>query len=193
MVNSGMFLRKNRPQSIQEAVWWEERCVRRQGGYDLNMSNIPQSLRWLPKGVVYKFDASTGNAQVVKTCKVITEAKSGATTLEVAPNHLLNVGDKLGEISITAISHMTDRDTLTVSALTEDIKANTVLSDLKDTDVVLGFGYETLDLLERENTYQSVSPTLRVEEVYEETLPYFINDEIKDAINKYGYARFRIG
>ena len=193
MVNSGMFLRRTKPQKIQEALWWEERCVRRQSGYDLDMSNIPQSLRWLPKGTVYKFDASTVKAQVVKTCKVITDAKSGATSLDVAQNHLLNVGDKLGEISITAISHGTDRDTLTVSALAENIKTNTVLSDLKDTDVVLGFGYETLDLLERENAYQSVTPTLRVEEVYEETLPYFINDEIKDAINKYGYARFRIG
>lgn len=193
MVNSGMFMRKSRPQSIQEAVWWEESCVRRQGGYDLDTSNLPQSLRWLPKGVVYKFDATTGRAQVVKTCKVIAEAKSGATSLEVAENHLLNVGDKLGDgITITAITHGADKDTLTVSELAEDIKANTVLSDYKDTDVVLGFGYETLDVLYRDS-FQSVTPTLRVEEVYEETLPYFINDEIKDAINKYGYARFRIG
>lgn len=193
MTNSGMFMRTNKPQRIQEAVWWEERCVRRQGGYDLDMSNLPQSLRWLAKGTVYKFDATTGNAKVVKTCKVVTEAKNGATSLEVATNHLLNVGDKLGEnITITGITHGADKDTLTVSELAETIKKDTVLSDLKDTDVVLGFGYETLDVLYRD-TYQSVSPTLRVEEVYEETLPYFINDKIKDAINKYGYARFRIG
>lgn len=192
MPNQGMFMRSNRPQSIQEASWWEERCVRRQGGYDLDMSNLPQDLRWLPKGVVYKFDASTGRAQVVKSCKVIAEAKSGATSLEVAANHLLNVGDKLGEnITITAITHGTDKDTLTVSGLAETIKANTVLTDLKATDVVLGFGYETLDVLYRDSN-QTVTPTLRVEEVEEATLPYFINDEIKDAINKYGYARFRI-
>lgn len=191
-----MFMRRNRPQSIQEASWWEERCVRRQGGYDLDMSNLPQDVRWLPKGTVYKFDASTGGAKVVKTCKVITEVAGGETKLEVAPNHLLNVGDVLGytlanTITIASITHGTGKDTLTVSSPLDAIKANTVLTDLKATDVVLGFGYETLDVLYRDSN-QTVTPTLRVEEVEEATLPYFINDEIKDAINKYGYARFRI-
>ena len=128
---------------------------------------------------------------MLKSCKVLTEAESGATSLVVSPNHLLKVGDSLAGFTITSISYGSDKDTLTVSSLPEAIKANTVISDLKETDVVLGFGYETLDLLDRES-YQSVSPTLSVEEVYEETLPYFINEEIKAAINKYGYARFRI-
>ena len=176
-----MFMRSNRPQSIQEASWWEERCVRRQGGYDLDMSNLPQDVRWLPKGVVYKFDASTGRAQVVKSCKVIAEAKSGATSLEVAANHLLNVGDKLGEnITITAITHGTDKDTLTVSGLAETIKANTVLTDLKATDVKKRLKEDGVDLIE---VIDSMGRTQRA---------HFINDEIKDAINKYGYARFRI-
>ena len=184
-------MRRTNPERIQEALWWEERCVRRQGGYDLEMGNIPVSLRFLPKGVVYKLNKSNGKATVLKSCKVLTEAESGATSLEVSPKHLLKVGDSLAGFTITSISYGSDKDTLTVSSLPEAIKANTVISDLKETDVVLGFGYETLDLLDRES-YQSVSPTLSVEEVYEETLPYFINEEIKAAINKYGYARFRI-
>ena len=49
MVNVGMFMRRTKPEHIQEALWWEERCVRRQGGYDLEMGNIPVSLRFLPK------------------------------------------------------------------------------------------------------------------------------------------------
>lgn len=191
MVNVGMFMRRTNPEHIQEALWWEERCVRRQGGYDLEMGNIPVSLRFLPKGVVYKLNKTNGKAAVLKSCKVLTEAESGATSLEVSPKHLLKVGDSLAGFTITSISYGSNKDTLTVSSLPEAIKANTVISDLKETDVVLGFGYETLDLLDRES-YQSVSPTLSVEEVYEETLPYFINEEIKAAINKYGYARFRI-
>lgn len=191
MVNVGMFMRRTNPERIQEALWWEERCVRRQGGYDLEMGNIPVSLRFLPKGVVYKLNKTNGKATVLKSCKVLTEAESGATSLEVSPKHLLKVGDSLAGFTISSISYGSDKDTLTVSSLPEAIKANTVISDLKETDVVLGFGYETLDLLDRES-YQSVSPTLSVEEVYEETLPYFINEEIKAAINKYGYARFRI-
>lgn len=34
--------------------------------------------------------------------------------------------------------------------------------------------------------------TIKPQHIQGATLPYFINDEIKDAINKYGYARFRI-
>lgn len=184
-------MRRTKPERIQETLWWEERCVRRQGGYDLEMGNIPVSLRFLPKGVVYKLNKTNGKATVLKSCKVLTEAESGATSLVVSPNHLLKVGDSLAGFTITSISYGSDKDTLTVSSLPEAIKANTVISDLKETDVVLGFGYETLDQLDRES-YQSVAPTLSVEEVYEETLPYFINEEIKAAINKYGYARFRI-
>lgn len=193
MANSGMFYKKVQATPINEAEWWEERCVVRQGGYDLDQSNLPTGLQWLPKGTVFKFKQDgSGQAIALKSCKVINDAKSGASTLEIAPNHLLKVGDTLGDgITINAISKGAYKDTLTVSTLNANIKSGTVLSDLKSTDVVLGFSYDTLDVRERDNCF-SVTPTLRVEEVYEETLPYFINDEIKDAINKYGYARFRI-
>ena len=33
MTNSGYFLHKTKPEDIQEAVWLEEQCLRRQGGY----------------------------------------------------------------------------------------------------------------------------------------------------------------
>ena len=192
MTNSGMFFRGYKPQSIQEAIWWEEQCVRRQGGYDLDTSNLPENLQWLPKGVVFKLNKEDGKAVVLKTCKVVADAKSGSTTLEVATNHLLKVGDALGNIAITGIAHAADKDTLTVSTLSEDIKNGAVLSDLKGTDIVLGFSYDTLDVLFKDSFY-SVTPTLQVMEVEEDSLPYPINDDIKDAINKYGIARFRIG
>ena len=57
----GMFLHKGKPTNIKEALWWEEMCVRRQGGYDLDTSNLPAGFRWLAKGTILAFNKTNGN------------------------------------------------------------------------------------------------------------------------------------
>lgn len=191
MAYKGMYLKKTVPTDIKEGSWWEEQCVVRQGGYDLDQSNLPDSLKWLPKGTVVKLGTG-GKAVVVKTAKVAEKATSGTKTIKVAAGNALVVGDTIGGNKITAIAKTATVDTLTISAATSaDIEANTVLSDYDASkDVILGFTYATKEL--DKDASQQVEPTLRVMEVEEASLPYPINDKIKEGLNTNGIALFKI-
>ena len=191
MSNKGYFMKKTKPTDIKEAVWWEEYCIRRQGGYDLDQSNLPRALKWLPKGTVLKLSATGGNAVAVKTATVTEKAAQGATTLKIATGSLVQVGDTIGGAKVTAITTGDTYDTLTVDALTEVIEAKTVISDYDaEKDTLLGFSYDTLDLDSEASI--PATPTLQVMEVDEETLPYPINADIKAGLNANGVALFKI-
>ena len=190
MSNRGMFLHKTKPDHINEAVWLEEQCLRRQGGYDLDRSNLPATLKWLPKGTILKFDASTGKAVAVKTAKVVEKATT--TTVKIASGSLYKVGDKIAGKAISAIASANGVDTLTVATLDNAIEKDTVVTDYdKSKDVLLGFSYDTLDLRDPDAAL-AATPTLRVMEVEEDTLPYPINKDIKDGLNANGIALFKI-
>ena len=184
-------MKKTKPTDIKEAVWWEEYCIRRQGGYDLDQSNLPRALKWLPKGTVLKLSATGGNAVAVKTATVTEKAAQGATTLKIATGSLVQVGDTIGGAKVTAITTGDTYDTLTVEALTDAIEAKTVISDYDaENDTLLGFSYDTLDLDSEASI--PATPTLQVMEVDEETLPYPINADIKTGLNANGVALFKI-
>lgn len=186
-----MFLHKTQPTDIKEAVWWEEQCVRRQGGYDLDRSNLPVSLKWLAKGVVLRL-TSSGKAQAVKTAIVTEKAAKAATTLKVASGSLFQVGDTIAGSKITAVTSASGVDTLTVAALGNEVEANAVVSDYDDAkDTLLGLSYDTLDLRESDASL-SATPTLQVMEVEEDTLPYPVNADIKAGLNANGVALFKI-
>jgi len=184
-----MFLKKTKPTNIQEAVWWEEYCIRRQGGYDFDGSNLPSGNIWIPKGTILK-KASDGSCAVVKTAKVTEKAEQSAKAIKVAKNHLLKVGDTVNGSKISAITPGDGFDTLTVGALSGAIEPGTVLTDYAASDVVLGLSYDTFYFASDEK--QAATPTLRVVECEEDTLPYPITKEIKDAINANGFIRFKI-
>lgn len=59
-------MHKTKPEAVREAVWLEEQCLRRQGGYDLDRTNIPSTVKWLAKGTVFKL-GTDGKAVVVKS------------------------------------------------------------------------------------------------------------------------------
>lgn len=193
MTNSGYFLHKTKPEDIQEAVWLEEQCLRRQGGYMLDRTNLPSSLKWLPKGATLKLSGDgKGNAIVVKTAKVAEKAEKQATTLKIASGSLFKVGDKIAGATISAIISADGVDTLTVSALANEAAKGAVVSDFDKTkDIVLGLSYDTLDLRDPESEIPC-TPTLQVMEVEEDSLPYPINDDIKTALNAVGIALFKI-
>lgn len=193
MTNSGYFLHKTKPEDIQEAVWLEEQCLRRQGGYMLDRTNLPSSLKWLPKGATLKLSGDgKGNAIVVKTAKVAEKAEKQATTLKIASGSLFKVGDKIAGATISAIASADGVDTLTVSALANEAAKGAVVSDFDKTkDTILGFSYDTLDLRDPESEIPC-TPTLQVMEVEEDSLPYPINDDIKTALNAVGIALFKI-
>lgn len=191
MAYKGMYQERTVPTNIKEALWWEEQCVVRQGGYDLDQSNLPADLKWLPKGTVVKL-GSDGKAVAIKTAKVAEKATSGTKTVKVVAGTLLNVGDTIGGYKISAIAKTATVDTLTLSAATSaDINAGTVLTNYdSSSDKILGFTYATKEL--DKDASQQVEPTLRVMEVEEASLPYPINDEIKVGINANGIALFKI-
>lgn len=189
MAYRGMFLKKTKPTEIKEATWWEEHCIRRQGGFNLDASNIPASVRWIAKGTPLKLTTG-GNAAVIKTAQVTEAVASGATTIKVASGSLFKVGDTIAGVAISAITAGTGFDTLTVEAVSADIAKGAVVSDYTDGDIVLGLSYDTLEV--EPDCQQMASPTLQVLEVEKDSLPYPLSDEIVAAINANGIIRFRI-
>lgn len=190
----GMFYHKNATTNIKEGLWWEEHCIRRQGGYDLDKSNLPASFRWLAKGTVLKFYAASGKAKVVKSAKVVAAVARQATTIKVEDNGILAVGDTLNGNKITAITTDGTTATLTVAATANSYNIGDVISDYDpQKDVLLGLAYETNDL--RDNDYPQVTPTLECVEIEKNSLPLPVNDAIIEGLNKPGYGKhlFRIG
>ena len=191
MSNRGYFLHRTKPEDIKEALWLEEQCLRRQGGYDLDRTNLPATLKFVAKGTVLRL-ITGGKAQVVKTAKAVEKADKAATTLKIASGSLFQVGDKIAGATISAIASSDGVDTLTVSALDNAVAANAIVSDYDKTkDVLLGFSYDTLDVRDKEASI-AATPTLQVMEVEEDSLPYPINEDIKLGINAVGIALFKI-
>lgn len=186
-----MFLKKTKPDSIKEALWWEEHCIRRQGGYDLDTTMLPDSAKWMPKGAVLKFDATSGKCSVVKSARATEAAAANATTIKVERNSLFVVGDTVAGSTISAITNGDNYDTLTVTALSVAIKTgDTVTNFDAENDVVIGFNYDTFPI--DKDAAQQVTATLQAVEIEEDSLPYPINDDIKKALNANGVALFKI-
>ena len=177
---NGMFLKKGRPTDIKEGLWWEETCIRRQGGYDLDVANLPADFRWLPKGTVLAFNATNGKAYVVKTAQVYANAAKDATSLQIVENPLIKVGDKLAGSTISAIETEDGVSTLTISALAKAVTKDSIVDSMENGTKLLGLAYETTDL--RDNDYPQVTPTLQAFEIEEDSLPFAINDAIKERL-----------
>lgn len=177
---NGMFLHKGVPVDIKEALWWEETCIRRQGGYDLDTTNLPSDFRWLPKGTPLAINETNGKAIVVKTAVVYANAAKDATTIQIVENPLIKVGDKLAGSTISAITTADGVSTLTVSALSKAVTKDTVVDSLETTTKLLGLAYETTDL--RDVDFPQVTPTLQAFEIEEDSMPFPINDAIKEKL-----------
>lgn len=176
-VKNGMFLKKGQPAELKEALWWEETCVRRQGGYDLDTTNLPAGTRWLPKGTLLELNTSNGKAKVVKSAVVYENASANATTLKIVENPLIKVGDTLAGSAISAISTEDGVSTLTVAALAASVDKDAVVTTATSGSVILGFQYETTDL--QDNDFPQVTATLQAFEIEEDSLPQPINATMK--------------
>lgn len=172
-----MEYRETIPTSIQEGVWNEKTCVRRTAGFDIDKSNLPANMKYLPKGAVLALDATGLKVVLVKTAKATAEAASAATTLKVAKGHSLVVGDVIEGSTISKIVEGTEFDTLTVSALSKAVTAGAVVADANG-EKAIGLNYATVKLDE----HPSCTPTIQAYEIEEDTLPYPVNDAIKAAL-----------
>ena len=177
---NGMFMHKGTPTNIKEALWWEETCIRRQGGYDFDTTNLPDGFRWLPKGAVLGFNATNGKAFLVKSAIVYANAAKDATSLQIVENASIKVGDKLFGSTISAIETENGVSTLTVSALSKAVTKDTVIDSLENGTKVLGLAYETTDL--RDVDFPQVAPTLQAFEIEEDSMPFPVSEGIKTAL-----------
>jgi hypothetical protein len=174
---NGMFLKKGQPTNIKEALWWEEQCVRRQGGYDLDTTNLPAGTRFIPKGTLLELIAGTGKVKVVKSATVYANAAQNATTLQIVENPLIKVGDTLAGSQISAISTEDGVSTLTVAALASAVSKDAVVTTATSESVIVGLQYETIDL--QDVDFPQVAVTLQAFEIEEATMPQPINATMK--------------
>lgn len=162
---------------VKEGKWDEKSCFRRVGGYDIDKSNLPKDMEYLPKGAVLALNTENGKAMLVKTATVYEAANKSAESLKVSKGHNLIVGDKVNGSTINAIAEGEDFDTLTISALGAALKVDAVVSSVAGLPV-LGLNYATVRL----DDMPSCTPTLQAWEIEEDSLPFPINDEIKEAL-----------
>lgn len=162
---------------VKEGKWDEKSCFRRVGGYDIDKTNLPKDMDYLPKGAVIALNPGNGKATLVKTAKVYEAAEKSAVSLKVAKGHNIVVGDKVNGSTVSEIVEGESFDTLTISSLGEALKINDVVSSIGNLQV-LGLNYATVRL----DDMPSCTPTLQAWEIEEDSLPYPINKEIKEAL-----------
>lgn len=113
-----MFYESSKSVVTKEGIWDEKSCVRRVGGYDIDVTKLPEGMTALPKGAVMEYNPATG---------------------KVSP--------------------------ITAGAATEGF-------------IVLGLNYATVKI----KGNPSCTVTLQAYEIEEDSLPYAINDTIKEAL-----------
>lgn len=173
-----MFYKSNKAVLSKEGAWDEKSCVRRIGGFDIDKSVLPDGMKYLPKGAVMTFDSVTGKVKLIKTAKVYAKAESGATTIKVYKEHALKVGDIVAGVAISAIdSSNANYDELTVASTKAVINKDAVIDD-GNAEKVIGLNYVTVSL----DDNPTCTVTLQAYEIQEETLPYYVNDAIKEAL-----------
>lgn len=166
------------PNLIQEGVWDEKSCVCRVAGFDIDKTNLPADMKYLPKGASMALNSTGLKAILVKTAEVYEAAASGATAIKVKKNNALLVNETIGGNKITAIDKSNaDYDVLTVAATSKAITVGTVLADANATKVI-GLNYATVKL----DSFPSCTPTIQAYEIEEDTLPYPVNADIKTAL-----------
>ena len=161
----------------KEANWNERTCERRQGGYSLNTDSLIEGTTVLPKGAVIALD-SEGTAILVKTAKTTAAATKSATSINLEKGHGFVVGDKVNGATISAIdTTAADYDTLTISALGAAVANGAVVASDFGTGIV-GLNYASVVIDEN----PSVTVTLQAYDIDESTMPYPVNDAIKEAL-----------
>lgn len=173
-----MEYKETNPTLIREGVWNEKTCVRRTAGFDIDKTNLPADMKYLPKGAVLALDANGLKAVLVKTAKVYETAVSAATSIKIVKGSALIVNDAIGDNKITDIDKSNaDYDVLTVAELSENIAIGTVLAD-ENASKAIGLNYATVKL----DSHPSCTPTIQAYEIEEDTLPYPVNEIIKTAL-----------
>lgn len=161
---------------IQEGVWDEKSCVRRVAGFNIDKTNLPANMKYLPKGAVLALNATGDKMVLVKTARVYEKA-TAAASVKVVKGHALIVGDKIAGQVISKIDTTgKDFDTLTMAAAITAEKDAVIADD--NAKKAIGLNYATVKL----DATPSCTPTIQAYEIEEDTLPYPVNSDIKTAL-----------
>ena len=166
--------------SQQGAMWDVKSCVRSIAGLNFDKTCLPDGVEFLPKGVVLasKLTAAGYVAVLAKTAVAVVSSEAGTTTLNVAKGHALKVGDVIANSTISSIdTSNAEYDALTVTALAKAVTKGAVLND-NNVDNILGLNYARTKM----DAYPSVTYTVQAYEIDESTLPFPINDTIKEKL-----------
>lgn len=173
-----MDYKKKNADVIQEGVWDEKTCVRRIGGYDIDTATLPATAKYLPKGTVLAINESTGKVAPVKVAKATEKAQIGATEIKIEKNNLIVANDVIGGHTVKAIDKTNaSYDVITVDELSDAVELGTVLAQA-DLTKVIGLNYATVVI----DSNPTCTPTVQAYEIEEKTLPYPVNDAIKEAL-----------
>ena len=176
-------------EKVREGQWDAKSCVRCIAGATLDLSNLPDGLKRLPKGTQLRLTEER-KAIAIKSATVLNEAVAGATVLEIAKGSLFKVGDTIAGSTIVAINTTDEsKDVLTVEALNEDVNVGAV--DDGTGAQIIGLNYATTKLTDPTDRFPSVTWTIQAYEIREETLPFPITAEAKAALtSRHHWALF---
>lgn len=171
------------PDNIKEGVWDEATCVRRQGGFDIDKSNLPADMQYLPKGApVYLTDE--GKVKLIKTIKAYEHISGGVTSMKVYKGSAAIVGDSILGTTITEIDKSNaNYDVIKTKAATPPAPVNKdeSLFFAGGTDAeegCIGLVYATVKL----DDFPACSVTIQAYEIEEDTLPFSLTRNIKTAL-----------
>ena len=175
---------------VQEAQWDVKSCVRCIAGATLDLSNLPNGMKRIPKGTPLRL-TSARKAIVIKTATVVTAAAKDATSLEIAKGSLFQVGDTIAGSTISAIDTSNEtKDVLTVTALAKAVAKNAIVDDGNIADII-GLLYATTKLTDPTDRYPSATWTIQAYEIREETLPFPLSADAKTALtSRHHWALF---
>lgn len=176
--------------TVQEGVWDEKTCIREDAGISIDKTNLPANMAYLPKGSPIGLNKAKDKAVLVKTAEVFENAVAGKS-IKIGKRHALVKGDIIGGNEVTAIdSSNANYDVVTIkTALTADNIGEVTKGIVLSEDVVtLGLNYATVKL----DSMPSCTPTVQAYKIDEASLPYPINDKIKNELTcRHHFKRWR--
>lgn len=168
---------------------WDQKTVKvHSGGFNINPNDFPRGEGYAKKGLLLNVNFATRSAKPVKTVVLAAAATDAATDLVVAKNHILVVGDIIGNgtksAAITAITPGQTTDTITIDAALGALAKDTVLQssvEAGDNKALLAatkINYADVKL----EGQPSVTAIYAADEVRESKLPYAITEAAKESL-----------
>lgn len=177
-----MYLETISPDEPKKVLWREDTCDWFTGGFNLDKTNLPAGLSYLPKGTVLSLDFPNRKATAVKTVKVTKAVTATDTEVQIAKGHILVSTDVIGiagkTITVGAVNTSNaNYDAITIVANALGVVANGAVLESGSGDNV-GLNYAPKPL----KGTVSVSATIQAYEIQGANLPFPVTATIKEKL-----------